>query len=384
MSIQQRLKWVLCLIFIFSKAIYSADLELKVKKIGSNVSLDPFDSVWNKVKSVEIPLAPQVIAPPGGGGSVSKIWIKALRNKKDIFFRLEWEDQTLNEDPTAAESFSDAVALEFPEISGSWPSPFMGDLENPIIIWRWSASAQKDLDQGYQSGDMTHPNKTADLYPFDGEMSFRAGEKAGNIISKRKRESPIETLAAKGFGTLTFVDDSSVKGKGIWRNARWHVVLQKKLDEPIKHWLESEIPFAAAVWDGQNKERDGIKSFSIWHRLILNGNLPKKESRTVEKGELVYLRYGCGTCHGKGALGGIPNPNAQLDPIPSLNKVKETFTKEELQKVIFNGREPEKADPRAGPPHFKMNAWNTMMSQEEVHDLIEYLFSLQTSVEEWK
>ncbi|OGR53900.1 MAG: hypothetical protein A3I11_07055 [Elusimicrobia bacterium RIFCSPLOWO2_02_FULL_39_32] len=379
-----KLKWFFCLIFIFVSAADSADLELKTKKIGKKVSLDPFDSVWNKVKSVEIPLMPQHIAPPGGGGSVAKIWIKALQNKNEIFFRLEWEDPTLNEDPTAAESFTDAVALEFPEISGSWPSPFMGDLENPILIWRWSASAQKDLDQGFQSGEITHPNKTADIYPFDGEITFRSGEKAGNIISKRKRETPIETLAAKGFGTLTILDDFSVKGKGVWRNARWHVVLEKKLDEPIKHWLESEIPFAVAVWDGQNQERDGIKSFSIWYRLVLDGKNPKNKSSQVSKGEMVYLRYGCGTCHGKGALGGIHNPNSQLDPIPSLNKVKETFTQEELQKVIFNGREPEKADPRAGPPPFKMNGWGSVMSQEEVHNLMEYLFSLQTSVEEWK
>ena len=205
-----KLKWFFCLIFIFVSAADSADLELKTKKIGKKVSLDPFDSVWNKVKSVEIPLMPQHIAPPGGGGSVAKIWIKALQNKNEIFFRLEWEDPTLNEDPTAAESFTDAVALEFPEISGSWPSPFMGDLENPILIWRWSASAQKDLDQGFQSGEITHPNKTADIYPFDGEITFRSGEKAGNIISKRKRETPIETLAAKGFGTLTILDDFSV------------------------------------------------------------------------------------------------------------------------------------------------------------------------------
>ncbi|MBI2119196.1 MAG: c-type cytochrome [Elusimicrobia bacterium] len=380
----KKLKWLLCLIFIFIRAANSADLELKTKKIGKKVSLDPFDSIWNKVKSVEIPLMPQVIAPPGGGGSVAKIWIKALQNKNEIFFRLEWEDPTLNENPTAAESFTDAVALEFPENSGSWPSPFMGDLENPILIWRWSASAQKDLDQGFQSGEITHPNKTADIYPFDGEITFRAGENAGNIISKRKRETPIETLAAKGFGTLTILDDSSVKGKGVWRNERWHVVLEKKLDEPIKHWLESEIPFAVAVWDGQNQERDGIKSFSIWYRLVLDGKNPKNKSSQVSKGEMVYLRYGCGTCHGKGALGGIHNPNSQLDPIPSLNQVKETFTQEELQKVIFNGREPEKADPRAGPPPFKMNGWGSVMSQEEVHDLMEYLFSLQTSVEEWK
>jgi len=183
---------------------------------------------------------------------------------------------------------------------------------------------------------------------------------------------------------LTILDDFSVKGKGVWRNARWHVVLEKKLDEPIKHWLESEIPFAVAVWDGQNQERDGIKSFSIWYRLVLDGKNPKNKSSQVSKGEMVYLRYGCGTCHGKGALGGIHNPNSQLDPIPSLNKVKETFTQEELQKVIFNGREPEKADPRAGPPPFKMNGWGSVMSQEEVHNLMEYLFSLQTSVEEWK
>src|SRR3989338_4208738 len=79
-----KLKWFFCLIFIFVSAADSADLELKTKKIGKKVSLDPFDSVWNKVKSVEIPLMPQHIAPPGGGGSVAKIWIKGFSLEKSL------------------------------------------------------------------------------------------------------------------------------------------------------------------------------------------------------------------------------------------------------------------------------------------------------------
>lgn len=376
-------KWIACFILLLSPNVRAADLKLKVVRTEKTVTLDPLDKVWKKIKPLEVPLIPQVIAPPGGGGSVKKVWIQSLQSKEKIYFRLEWEDTTINEDPTAAQSFTDAVAIQFPENPSSWPSPFMGDQENPVVIWRWTASAQKDSSAGYQTASISRSRMTADLYPFEDDATFRTGEGAGNIISKRRRETPVENLAAKGFGTLTTMSEQPVRGKGEWKNGHWRVVFERELKGTNGFWSSARIPFALAVWDGQNKERNGMKSFSVWQTLEMPDAAQEMEESKVAQGHRVYLRYGCGTCHGKNGTGSVANPNAQVNPIPALNKVKETFTKEELQKVIFKGREPERADPLAGPPRFKMNAWESILSQSEADTLVEYLFSLQAKAEEW-
>ena len=147
--------------FLLLANVHASDLELKVVKTEKVVSLAPSDKIWKKVKPLELPLLAQMIAPPGGGGSVKKIWIQSLKSKEKIYFRLEWEDATVNENPAASQSFTDAAAIQFPENPGAWPSPFMGDSENPVMIWRWSASAEAD------------------------DAAFRTGEGAGNIVSKR-------------------------------------------------------------------------------------------------------------------------------------------------------------------------------------------------------
>lgn len=363
-----------------------ADIELKMSAVSADVSPDPFDPAWQKAPAAELPLMPQTIIPPGGGGAVENVRVQALESRQNVYFRLEWADQTVDDDPSKAEGFSDAVALEFPMQPEAMPAPFMGDKDNAVAIWRWSASAQKDFDRGFQSNTTGRPRLVWDVYPFAGDPTFRAGEKAGNIISQRKRTSPVESLAAKGFGTLTPTDDQPVQGQGVWKDGRWHVVFRRSMSGTPPFAGGSRLYIAAAVWDGGARERDGIKSVSVWQTLAMPGAAEAPPvANSVAKGKRVFFRYGCAVCHGKDGAGGVPNPNAQTNPIPALTRVKEGFTKDELLKVIFNGREPERADPAGPPARFKMNAWGSVMEKDEADALVEYLNSLMAKAtgQEW-
>jgi mono/diheme cytochrome c family protein len=380
----KRFGWLIGLLLLAASA-GAEDLELGVVAMDRAVSLDPFDGAWAGAKGIELALMAQTIAPPGGGGAVKKVRVKALQSRQDVFFRLDWADGRADAYPSKAESFSDAVALQFPAEPQTIPSPFMGDKEGAVVIWRWSASAQKDFDKGYQPMTAGFPRAYAEIYPYDENPTFRSGEKAGNILSQRRRASPVESLYARGFGTLTSAEDQTVQGRGVWRNGRWHVVFKHSLTGNPSFLSGSRLVFALAAWDGGARERNGMKSVSVWQGLAMPGAPARPAEDARAKGHRVYRRYGCAACHGQDGLGGVRNPNAQGDLIPPLNRVKEGFSKTELLAVILKGREPARADPTGPPARFKMNAWGSIMGPLEADSLVEYLLGLmpQDKGQDW-
>lgn len=101
-------------------------------------------------------------------------------------------------------------------------------------------------------------------------------------------------------------------------------------------------------------------------------------SSEVERGRLVYARYGCATCHGLEGTGGFANPNSETDgKVPGLQYVSEGYTKGELARLILDGTTRiGKADPKGPVPPYRMPGWRDGMSPHEVAALTEYLFSL--------
>lgn len=118
-------------------------------------------------------------------------------------------------------------------------------------------------------------------------------------------------------------------------------------------------------------------------RVALNGNAPSAAELAaltpVERGRLVFQKYGCAQCHGPNGQGGVINLNAKTaEQVPGLLNVADGYTKEELKHFIMTGeRNIPRLDP-AGPepPHF-MPAWSSIISSNELDDLPAYLFSLK-------
>ena len=100
---------------------------------------------------------------------------------------------------------------------------------------------------------------------------------------------------------------------------------------------------------------------------------------SVERGRDVFRKYGCAGCHGPDGSGGVPNPNAKTDQqVPALIHVADGYTKDDLHKLILNGRRQIDAlDPHRPPPPLYMPAWGGTIKEAEVDDLIAYLFSLK-------
>ena len=106
----------------------------------------------------------------------------------------------------------------------------------------------------------------------------------------------------------------------------------------------------------------------------------------IERGHAVYARYGCSICHGPDGKGGFSNPNAETDgKVPGITYVAEGYTRGELRRKILDGLATiGKKDPKGPRPPFRMPGWAGQMSDADVADLVEYLWSLYPKSEKSK
>ncbi|OGW00878.1 MAG: hypothetical protein A2Z59_05240 [Nitrospinae bacterium RIFCSPLOWO2_02_39_17] len=98
----------------------------------------------------------------------------------------------------------------------------------------------------------------------------------------------------------------------------------------------------------------------------------------VEKGRFLFNHRGCIICHGKDAKGGVRNPNSQSgEEIPALVYVKEGYTKEELIERIKGGIPVvAKKDTDKSEPPINMPPWKDKLTDEEIGNIVDYLFSI--------
>ena len=241
---------------------------------------DPQASFWERVPVAALPLTAQAGVPPTlPERSVPAVRVRSANNGEWLSFLVEWDDATNNAFATKPDEFRDAVALQFPVDAGT-PGVCMGMRGKPVNLWHWKADWQSDIDNGFRDVVDAYPNFWKDYYPFAigtppyrmptsfaGDASaYLAGWAAGNPLSDPARVTPVEELAAMGFGTATHRVQQSVIGRGVWQDGRWRVVVSRRLtnvDLSSVRLSSSRQAFVAfAVWNGSNSEVGGRKQIS--------------------------------------------------------------------------------------------------------------------------
>lgn len=109
------------------------------------------------------------------------------------------------------------------------------------------------------------------------------------------------------------------------------------------------------------------------------GDQPQSDDARVIEGWKVFSSKGCVFCHGVGGTGGIKNPNAVGGEIPSLLKVAEGYSEDELKDRIRKGVKSEEISTEPGaksPPPLYMPSWKDTLTEKEVDDVAYYLMSL--------
>ena len=178
--------------------------------------------------------------------------------RHDIAFCLEWQDNTKNDRLTPG-TFRDGVALG---CRSAMLRHFLhGSLDHYINIWHWKADWQSDIDR--RAARTTEKDKAVSGEPRRFEVIPR-------------RASSVEDLIGGGFSTLTTKEKQGrVQGKATWKDGMWRVVMRRPLSSEEQENEAKLIPgriqaVSFAVWNGENKERNGKKASTLWFQLSLD------------------------------------------------------------------------------------------------------------------
>ena len=237
-----------------------------VPRVHGKLPVDPADPSWEGMDPTRITLNP--LWPEKD--TIYAVAVRAVHDGKRLALLCTWKDPVADGAPVRVQDFQDAVALQF-SMSGNTPFLGMGDANNPVNIWQWKAGWQQEADGHRQDMAEQYPSMHVDTY-F--RASYRTAADAGNEVAI-PHLSPVEDANARGFGTLKSQPASgqNVSGKGIWRDGSWSVIflrdLKSKEANDVRLAVGKPVPGAFAVWDGQNRDRNGRKVVSNWHKLVL-------------------------------------------------------------------------------------------------------------------
>jgi DMSO reductase family type II enzyme heme b subunit len=203
--------------------------------LDSQSLLDTDSPQWGKVQGKRIRLAftplyrqpseyVKVVGADWEYGVTDRLTLKSLHNGKEIFFFLEWEDPT--EDVELKDKFPDGAGLLF-AMRMDAPIHTMGEKDSPVNAWYWRA------------------------------------DKNGEGRS----------FLAEGLGTTQETKNSQILAQAKWNDGAWRLVLARSLtvdDEAVQFELGGTYKVGCAVWEGSNRERAGMKSYSNgWQDLEL-------------------------------------------------------------------------------------------------------------------
>lgn len=122
-------------------------------------------------------------------------------------------------------------------------------------------------------------------------------------------------------------------------------------------------------------EMELVKSMSVATPAL--GAPVENEDPFVRKGQEVFNAKGCVYCHGPNGAGGVKNANSQGGEIPSLSKVAEGFSKDELKaKILAGAKEIGKEDEKGNEPPLYMPSWKGHISDDELEAVTAFLMSL--------
>ena len=220
---------------------------------------------------------------------VELVRVRALHDGKAVAFRLEWDDATESVIPESG-SGSDAVALQFPLVSGAdVPDAAMGQAGKGVRIWYWKSVWQDDDARAAAGGSdrvaALYPRASIDHYPFQAaplqgdaqathqmEDRYAPARAAGNPMATRPAGRTVQVLQAEGFGNTTLAAAQEGSAVGRWRAGRWTTVVARPVSggpdlAPVTPGQRTYL--AVAVWDGAAGHTGSRKMRSGWIPLLL-------------------------------------------------------------------------------------------------------------------
>jgi dimethylsulfide dehydrogenase subunit gamma len=193
-----------------------------LKKPGADFK-SPHSKGWDTAgeRGIDLSMAPPVHASINllydPASAPVSVFAQAATDGERLYLKMRWSDTT-QDTATTREQFSDGAAVQFALDGGASTSYMMGTAATPVNIWYWKAGVQEP-----------------------------------------------QNLAAGGFGSTTKMPKGQLEAKSRYNNGEWVVVFSRPLSQHGEHQVDlnkDEILVAFALWQGQTKQRDGLKHVS--------------------------------------------------------------------------------------------------------------------------
>ena len=213
-----------------------------VHKLKTSPVLDGKDNDWSKIPAVVVSLKK---TKPDAASLVTKVRIKAGATKDDVFFYIEWDDET--EDTlhkpwvwdqkkskyVRGPQREDRVALQF-ALDGNYSTNWFSGKEFKADMWHWKASRSNPLGLMHDKSTTISQSKLlrASKYKASNgkDIYITRPSDEGDKLYKTKRYRtytkdllPKYILADKPEGSST-----DIKAKGVWSKGKWRVEVSRK------------------------------------------------------------------------------------------------------------------------------------------------------------
>jgi DMSO reductase family type II enzyme heme b subunit len=211
-----------------------------VPRFEVDAVLQPDAAVWQsgkaetvKLKGTPIDMQPSELIKASWAnkkvGAVENVQVAAVHDGERIAFRLEWSDPIEDREITDTTAFPDGCGILLPTVQFA-PMAIMGAIGMAVNAWYWRAD---------ENGRGRH-------------------------------------VLAEGLGTTRTIDYELVRGNGVYKDERWHVVITRPMkvqsaENPAQLEPGQSTGFGVAIWEGGRGERAGLKAISgdDWIKLDL-------------------------------------------------------------------------------------------------------------------
>ena len=273
---------------------------------GVNLAKIGLDAkAWEGAKAQNIAFYPQTtiemndadVMKLNAENKAKNVSIKSLSDGENIAFLLKWQDGTKSvQEGYSSTAYGDGFAVQFPTALDKLPYIGMGSDGRAVVVHLQKATGKTYEPNGNK--DVYHQVNSSNQNAFEANLKKYKEEVAQAGSGDYQR-----VYLSEGFRSMTQLRDSSEESmmemkydKGFWTG-----VIVRKLKSTNVDLSSGNFPVAFALWDGEKKNRDGMKLLSPWVEVkVQNGKslatLSETKEGDVKNGEAVMLEN-CAACH---------------------------------------------------------------------------------------
>ena len=201
---------------------------------------DPDNILWREADEYQMdlglapPVHPSINLRHDPSQQAVSVYLRAATDGDRLYLRMRWPDASQNT-ATGRSDFADAAAVQFSLGDAATTSFMMGATNGPVNIWYWQAGQEQ-----------------------------------------------AQNLAAGGFGSTTRLQPGGLTATGTYReNGEWVVVFSRPVNQTGEHEVQLDTmraSMAFALWQGEDRQRDGLKHVSMgWVSLSSTEGSPGEE-----------------------------------------------------------------------------------------------------------